>query len=68
LREFELAEATEKGRVLKVKAMLSRAEDIFTEYFLSKIAPSRESEGKRTEVFRRLNDLILRAIGMRKCW
>lgn len=43
--------------------MLRQAEHVFTEYFLSKIAPSRESEGKRTEIFRLLHDLIIRAVG-----
>lgn len=63
LREFERSEVTERARTMKAKAMLRQAEQVFTDFFLSKIAPSPASETKRTEIFKKLHDLIQRAVG-----
>lgn len=63
LKEFERNEVSERAQALSAKSMLRHAEQVFTEYFLSKVAPSQASEERRTQVFNMIQALIQQALG-----
>lgn len=54
---------TLRERVYPKNDQLAAAEEAFTDYFLAKLGPNRESELKRASIFKKIKRLIEKALG-----